>query len=332
MARRTNQLNVDRLEARDLMAGNLSAVVTNGILQVREGLLSANTDNGVSITQLSNGKYRVIGIPSADGSPTKINGADFKDFFVPSAKVNVRLGAGNDLITVFGGRYNTLSLVVGAPNVADADQVIIGGVKTTGGVHIATGGGVDKVSVQNSTIGDGIGTTDNLNVFTGAGADTVEIGSHTNGFMDIAGNLRVATFSSVTEPDNDSISVLSSHVGSLVALDLGAGDDTLKIENSTAADIVALTGTGNDKATLTEVTADDQFFVDMSHGNDRMDIVFLRARDLALHGGLGIDRLTTFLDGPTGTRTLTGWEAINQPLPPIVFESVVGGGGVLTLA
>lgn len=317
MARRTHQLTVDRLETRDMMAGNLSAVVSNGILQVREGFLSANTNNGVSITQLSNGQYRVIGLPAADGSPTKINGADFKDFIVPSGKLNVKLGAGNDIVTVFGGRYNTLGLVVGASNIADADQVFIGGVKTTGGVHIATGGGVDKVSVQNSTIGDGIGTTDNLNVFTGAGADTVEIGSHTNGFMDIAGNLRVATFSSVTEPDADSVSVLSTQVSRLIALDLGAGNDTLKMENSFGGTIVALAGTGHDKATLTEVRAAGSFFVDMSHGNDRVDMVFLSATDLGIHGGTGFDRLTTFLDGKTVTKSITGFESVNGPEPPI---------------
>jgi hypothetical protein len=320
MARRTNQLNVDRLETRDLMAGNLSAVVSNGILFVKEGFGSANTNNGVEINQLANGQFRVIGLSSLDGRPTTVNGKLFQDFSVPLAKLNVKLGAGDDLLTVANARLNSMGLTVGAPNLADADRVAVINTRTSGLVHIATGGGDDIVTVQNSKIGDGLGTTsDDLSIFTGAGNDTVRVGS-ADGFVEVAGRLRVATYSSQTEPGDDQLTIQSTIVGKLMALDLGAGKDQLTIENSFGDDIVALTGIGDDTVKLTEVRAFDQFFVDTSHGNDTLDMVFLSATDLAIHGGTGFDKLTKFLDGPTHTRTISGWESING-----VFQGLPGG-------
>jgi hypothetical protein len=328
MARRTNQLNVDRLETRDLMAGNLSAVVSNGILFVKEGFGSTNTNNGLQIFQLSNGRYRVVGLSAADGTPTRVNGADSAEFVVPTGKLNVKLGAGNDTVFLHGARPDVVTINVGAPNIADTDLVVVDGVQTRGLVHIVTGGGNDTVAVRNSKIGNGIGTTsDDLSIFTGAGADTVEVGSN-DGFVEVAGRMRVATFSSATAVEDDRVTIKSTIVSKLMALDLGAGKDRLTIENSFGDDIVALTGTGDDTVKLTEVRAFDQFFVDTSHGNDTLDMVFLSATDLAIHGGTGFDKLTRFLDGPTHTRTITGWESINGVVQPLTggLGVPVGGG------
>src|SRR5688572_2004982 len=104
MACRTHRLNVDRLEGRDLMAGNLSAVVSNGILFVKEGFGSANTNNAVQIFQLASGRYRVVGLAAADGTPTRVNGADSREFVVPTGKLNVKLGAGNDTVFLHAAR------------------------------------------------------------------------------------------------------------------------------------------------------------------------------------------------------------------------------------
>ena len=330
MGRRTNQLNVDRLEGRDLMAGNLSAVVSNGILFVKEGSVSTNTHNGVEISQLPNGQFRVLGLSSLDGQRTTINGAVFQDFTVPLAKLNVKLGGGDDFLSVANARLNSMGLTVGGPNLPDADVVTVSNTRTSGLVHIATGGGADRVVVQNSKIGDGLGTTsDDLSIFTGAGSDTVRVGS-ADGFVEVAGRMRVATYSSQTEPGDDRVTVQSTIVGKLMALDLGAGKDQLTVENSFGDDIFALTGIGDDTVKLTEVRAFDQFFVDTSHGNDTLDMVFLSARDLAVHGGTGFDKLTRFLDGPTATRAITGWESINgvlQGLPGVLGFPI---GGELT--
>jgi hypothetical protein len=169
-----------------------------------------------------------------------------------------------------------------------------------------------------------------LSIFTGAGADTVEVGSADSGFVEVAGTLRVATFSSVTAQEDDSVSIHSALLSKLIAVDLGAGNDTLKMENSFGGTIVALAGTGNDKATLTEVRAAGSFFVDMSHANDRVDMVFLSATDLGIHGGTGFDRLTTFLDGKTVTKTITGFESVNGPEPPITSGLINVTGLTLT--
>jgi hypothetical protein len=324
MARRTNQLNFDRLETRDLMAGNLSAVVSNGILFVKEGLGQGNTNNAVRINQLLNGKFRVTGLSSFDGKPTKINGADFKEFVVPTAKLNIKLGGGDDLLFVSNANLTSMLIATGASNLADTDQVFITGVRTRGGAFISTGGGVDSVVVQSSKIGDGVGTGDDLSIFTGAGSDAVSVGSN-DAFVEVTGRLKVTTFSSTAEQDADSMTVRSVIVGNLMALDMGGGNDQLRIENSFAVDIVALTGTGHDEVALTEVRTEDQFFVFTDSGNDTLDMVFLSARDLAVNGGTGFDKLTKFLDGPTNTTTLSGWESING-VTSGGFGPSVGGG------
>jgi hypothetical protein len=310
MARRTNQLNFDRLETRDLMAGNLSAVVSNGILFVKEGLAQGNTNNGVRINQVSSGKIRVTGVASFDGQPTKINGADFKEFVVPTGKLNIKLGGGNDLLFVSNANLNSMLISTGASNLADIDQVFLTNLRTRGGVFISTGGGDDSVSVQSSVIGDGVGTGDDLSIFTGKGSDVVSVGSN-DAFVEVKGRMKVTTFSSALEQDADAVAIRSATVGDLMALDLGGGNDGLTIQNSFASDIVALTGSGSDVVGMTEVRAQDQFFVFTDSGHDTMDMVFLSARDLAVNGGTGFDSLTKFLDGPTNTTNISGWESIN---------------------
>jgi hypothetical protein len=311
MARRTHRLSLDRLESRELMAGDITAFVGSNTLYLGEVVAQSGQPNAVQITQLANGAIRVAGQVNSGGTLTHVKGAAYQDFFLPNGSVVVSFGAGNDRVRVTNAKFNIVNIDLSYPNTNDVDTIDINGLTTTGAVQLRSGGGVDNVFVQNAKIGDGTGFED-LNINSGAGADFVRVGSLTNGFVEVRGNLILNTFTSLAETDADIVDVYQTTVYKSVFLDTGAGNDRLDVVSVVAGDdIVTVLGDGNDKATMREVRAVDQFFVAMGTGNDTLDMTYLRANYLSVDGGPGFDSLSKSIDGPTGSSSFTGWEVIN---------------------
>src|SRR4051794_36583312 len=103
MDKRKSKLNLENLEDRQMMAGDLAAYVSGGNLYVNEAPGQIGQDNGVIISQLANGKIRVSGDFTPMGSGvSKVNGMAFQDFTVTNNLI-VKLGAGNDGIA-FGSQ------------------------------------------------------------------------------------------------------------------------------------------------------------------------------------------------------------------------------------
>src|SRR4029079_1137657 len=95
--RSITNLNVERLERRELFAGEVTAQMNRQMLVI----LGDAADNGVVLTYDSTAhSYHVIG-SDAGGSPTTINGVDTSQAandqeFTNVQSVHVNLGGGND--------------------------------------------------------------------------------------------------------------------------------------------------------------------------------------------------------------------------------------------
>jgi hypothetical protein len=247
-----------------------------------------------------------------------------------SGRVTIDTGAGADLVTlrsstIGNGPEDSLAINTGA----GVDNVTMTGVKTFGAVNVDTGSEADAVFIRGATTGGGFGG--DLNITTGAGADLVDIGT-TFSFVTVKGNLIVNTFKSITEPDVDTVKITQTFADKLIAIDTGAGNDSVQMGSVGGQDVVLVAGVGDDTAVMRDVTASSQIFVAMSDGSDKLDMTFLQATNLLqVDGGLGFDRLERHLDAHNAHEVFTGWEVINGH-----FVAIVGGsggfGGGLTLA
>lgn len=335
MARRTNRLNanLDNLETRDVMSGNVTAFVGSNTLYLSEAAGQYGQHNNVRVSQLASGGVRVTGLINASGTQTLINGAGYRDFYIPGGSLVANFGAGIDRITVGAVNLNNVYADLGYPGVNDVDVIDINGARLTGAMDLRTGGGADKIYVRSTRVGDGSGYED-LRINSGAGADYVQVGVIGGNFVEVRGNLLLTAAQSSAELDADIVKVNQALVYKSIYLDTGSGNDTIEMGYTTAGeDIVITAGDGADKGKLTEVWAYDQFYVAMGTGNDTLSTTYLRANYLSVDGGLGYDSLTRSLDGPTGQSWYTGWEVINGK-PVFNLSGVVGNltGAVLTAA
>ena len=223
--------SMERLEDRQMMAGDVAASVINGSLYINEAYNQAGGSNAVQVSQLSNGMIRVKGLQNQDGGLTLVDGQSYRDFHV-SNNLIMNLGAGNDTVLVgrdapvnkFGDIYiNASSPNAGDP--LDRDSINIERVTTRGAVEIIAGAGTDYVNVHNSTVGDGIGSYDDLRINTGDGAYAfVNVGNvATRGMLDIR-----------TGNGIDAVDVSKSNIGD------GVGIDNLNIYTGAGADSVRM--------------------------------------------------------------------------------------------
>src|SRR5438309_1284781 len=97
MSNRHRKLRMEQMEARQMMAGDVTAMVQNGNLFLNEAMGQAGLDNSVQISQIDNNKIRVEGGLTGDGLMSKVNGAAFQDFDVTGG-LFVKFGAGNDTV------------------------------------------------------------------------------------------------------------------------------------------------------------------------------------------------------------------------------------------
>jgi hypothetical protein len=200
-----NRFHMERLETRQLMAGDVAASIVNGSLYLNEAAGQLGQDNQILVSQLANGKIRIQGTGAA-GTESLINGAAFQDFTVPGS-LFVNFGGGKDKVefTPIGNmvKLQNVYINVGVDSAigdADKDQVSISNLVTKGVLSITTGASNDTVFIYNSKIGDGVGL-DRLYVHTGAGADTLQLRNNTQ----IRGDFEAQMYRSIGENDADMI-------------------------------------------------------------------------------------------------------------------------------
>jgi hypothetical protein len=325
MSNRRNKFGMEKLEDRQMMAGDIGAYVSGGDLYVNEAVGQAGQDNTVFMSTLANGKVRVTSITNL------LNPQDF----TVTGNVYVNLGGGNDRVDfdcdlVPPGPPNFNKFVhinVGSSTTPDDDRVNVWGAEVNGLMQIDTGGGNDHVFVNDATVaGDG------LMINTGAGVDNVAV---EDSDLDA---LVIHTYDSLAETDGDDIDVQRTGAGTVRAR-LGGGNDQFLVRSVHADNFDIDAGSGADTGALEYIRAADTVLARMGDGSDTLVIDHVTADDLRLLGESGLnDSLTRRGTNTFNTTTQTGWEWVDGmrrlqfgwdeyvPVGGTVRRPVFGGG------
>lgn len=319
--RMQRQFGVERLENRELFAGNVLAYMSSySNLNILEATADIGEGQAVQVHQIAANRYRVSGLSSQDGGTTLINGAPYRDFTV-YGNVNFNLAGGRDTVVVgrsTGTAFNQSVFIhsgvnTGAGN-TDLDSISVERVTTRGNLSINSGDGSDYINVLGSKIGDSV-YTDNLAINAGSGADYINVMAAYGRFLEVTGNLHVNTYYFQSELDADRIYMQGAYANGNVQAFMGGGNDTLTAVDVFAGnDVFFSTDGNNDTVTLNSVRAADDFWMYMGDGDDTLDMQYSVADVLTLDGGAGYDRLSTAAPGPVNQQITTGWEVINGRL------------------
>src|SRR6185295_6369711 len=124
------RLGVESLEDRRLMAGDVTAQVTNGTLFISEAAVARGQASDISVTRLENGDVRVSAGAKTGGH---VNGQAYVDFHkLSTPSLNVSLGDGADRLQVTNMAFNKVDIAMGEVTsiVGDNDVVTITGITT----------------------------------------------------------------------------------------------------------------------------------------------------------------------------------------------------------
>ncbi len=276
-------LSVERLEKRELMAGDVLARVEGQMLVI----WGDDADNGVSLTYSSaTQSYRVNG-RDAGGGATTINGLDTSQpgntvEFSGVKQVYVGLNGGNDDFEV--GAATAVDTVIEkwlSIEMGDGDDVVklgAAGNAPSGAAPIAQsldigtslnvnlGAGNDQLSLGNAEIGFG------LHVLAGEGDDSVTFDT-------------AFTPAGASEP-----TIFPVRVKGNVLISLGGGADDLSIKNaSLQRSLNVLDGAGAADIDLNNVSVKKRIDIHTSGDADSIDMQNVRAKQLAMNTNGGID-------------------------------------------
>ena len=197
-ASRTRALGFENLETRNLMAGNVTATISNGNLKI----VGDTAANDITVNFTANGALTVVG-----NNATTVNGAA-NAAFTNVSSVGIRLGEGNDVAVVDGNSFS-LGGGVRITDRSGANTYTVREITLDGQVNIRASGGNQTVTVD-----DIFGSL--VHIRTGVGNDTVNLG-------DITGSARL-----LTGRGDDDINFNGDITGNLF-LNGGLGDDLLTI-------------------------------------------------------------------------------------------------------
>ncbi|ADB14799.1 hypothetical protein Psta_0103 [Pirellula staleyi DSM 6068] len=287
----TRKLMFQNLEARSMMAGDVTAAVVGGDLV----LTGDNQDNAIVVKQFLGNQFLVAGL-NADGSPTTING-QANQLFTFNGDLRVQLNGGDDVITldkpqllnpIFGVSTTKFPGAVSVEGNNGNDKLILRDVSIRETLDVDMGNGDDLVQGTNVEIGLLDGNATNLNgnvtILMGEDEDTVNFSQ-----LDVDGLFQVDLGS---EDNDDEVFLMQDstlNAGLLVAT--GRGDDSVTLRNSKVETVVVVTDDGEDVVNLEFVTV-DQIFADLGDGDDVLNTRRLIARRMDAIGGDGDDEFT----------------------------------------
>ena len=150
------RLGVERLQARELLAGDVTAAVTNGFLVIR----GDDAANELTIERISGDRVKVTGVTG-----TTINGLTQPAVLRVRKGYDIATGGGDDKLTVIGlnafGRYE-IRMDLGAGN-----DILVASNLLAQRIHAGGGDGNDSITIRNSRSRRGSG------VGGGSGDDTL---------------------------------------------------------------------------------------------------------------------------------------------------------------
>jgi hypothetical protein len=294
--RKTRHLNLESLEGRKLMAGDVSVALEGQLLTVQ----GDNLGNQVVVSQNAAGTVTVSG-----QNGTLINGLASVRFVNPQLNaMEIRMEDGDDSVSLRGVRLaNDLFADLGNGNdllsTSAATPVVVGG-----NAMIEAGAGNDAVRLNGITVREdlmiqgGLGTLNtSLNAAAVDKALTI-IGDDANDSVALTG-VQVGGFVSIeTKGGSDIVSMNDvSAFAVLVNTDAnGVGVDRVTMNRVTAVEDIGIsTGAGNDTVAMTDVTSGKSLTVSLDEGNDSFTGTRVSvAEDAVFEGGAGVD---VFTDG-----------------------------------
>ena len=362
---------MESLESRQLLAGNVLAIVAGSNLTLRgdaldNGIASVVQD-GAAITITPDATTSVNGQPA--GTPVAVNvpnlqllrlqmggGADSVNVtaqtilgvdtaFVARKGVNANLGAGSDVLTLFG--VTTRSIAV---NAHTGDNVVIVGafdgattsVPTTvaGSVGIKANAGIDTVDVIGTAIGG------SLNVRLDGGSNVFVMAP--GGISPLVGNTIGDDLVYSGGAGSDTVVVTGAAGARVLVRDdvriaLGGGDDLLQVvERATVNGFFNVTGPkGTKNIILDDLIVHDGVSIHTGIDNDVITILGLQdARNLNVNPGIGHDTLTIDRGTFQAQTNVTGWTYVRMVGASATLNMahitgysalLVGGKGVNTL-
>lgn len=298
---RKPNLSIERLEDRQLMAGDLHAFLDGGTLFIQEASnsIGAAQELEIAYVNVSGNKVRLTAAQGTliDGKSSVLfessNGVD----------IDVKLGGGKDVVHVIGPG---IGLVVDvkidtadpASSSADEDVVTVRNVAVRA-LDITTGSGHDVVEVVNPNLNTGSFG----DVSIRAGIDAPGVFSDQDVVV-LGGMTVLRDMSVLTGASNDRVILKNVDVGrfgdGLLWVDSGAQDDVLEI-GSGLNDFTPVTGKslrvdardGNDRVTMADVFFDAGIAVQLGAGDDGLTMRNVQSRtNMSLRGENGNDTMT----------------------------------------
>jgi hypothetical protein len=246
------KLNIENLESRQMMAGDVSAYSISKILYVNGDSLS----NGIVLTSDVNGVITVAGIEQS-GSATTINGGA-SSTFTKIKDIVISMNKGDDAIVatdlfvngnlyISGGKDNdaiglgefddtnglvddAVDSLLGALTVkksfvidsGDGDDALLGrNVTVNKSLVVSMGTGNDIVQFDADGLGPGVNVLKTATISTSTGDDQVSLYR-----MTVAKSLTISTHNDQDLVELDSVTTKT------LSVPLGSGDDEVTVENS----------------------------------------------------------------------------------------------------
>jgi hypothetical protein len=237
----------ERLETRELMAGNVTAAVTSGSLYVT----GDNAANMLQMTEVSGNRWKITGLGG-----TKINGKSQVTTAQPVTNdVQIDLNGGNDNVTIQNGSVPHILNVFGD----DGNNVT-----TLHSVKVGYGLGVYGNDGNNTVVANKV----NVQAIGGIYYSVFAFGNGNN--VVAINNLRARDFRVYTGSGMDSVTVTNSTLqsGSSLTLDTGDGRDAVSLSKVKTDTLSVDVGGGNmDSVTSVKSTAGTATFADTDGTN-----------------------------------------------------------------
>jgi hypothetical protein len=323
-------LGYESLERREVLAGNVVAVLTEGTLTI----LGDTEGNGINIRYDANTNKHIVSGTDCGGEPTLVNDLAEEAAFSGVRSIVVRTGAGDDrldfgavdhlftrvdkkLTIMMGDGNDTVEL--GRAGYTDAgDGPVRSRMYVGKGIYVDLGGGDDALDVAN------LKSNKSLIVYGRGGDDAIrfktelvepddgdpETDEQTKYFpVEIRGNLHMYTSSGEDTVDikhtavklnlhiKDSqdaaeISLENVAVGGTLIVNTGKSADEIELDQVSAKQIKVKTGSGSDEVTIEHSRA-KRLYVELEGGKD--DLTLRKSRTTQ----------TTYLNGGASGADLT---------------------------
>lgn len=315
-SKNSRTLSFQTLEDRQLLAGNVSAVLSHGSLT----LTGDQAGDAIQISQVAN-KTNQFTVTGLDGST--VNGQASKTFTI-TGNISAIFKGGLDglFVGVPESEGNNFTMLPGSLN------VVLGNGNNTfelfnasvgGNLTVTGGSGSDNVQMQTSGIGRSNvnGGNHDCNIDLGGGINTVEMQ-----YTSVERDLLIYNNSSSSTGYVDLISLLGGYVGRNATIQTGNANEYLEInEYYFGGKLSIQTGAGNDEVVLGESLFEngiipnsqygiqaDSIYADLGAGDDTLHVSNLTG-SASFNGNTGTDNL--FHDAGSDNGFASGFEYID---------------------